>query len=178
MSIDIICILILAIGFFKGLKKGLIMGVFSLLAFIAGIAAALKLSAVVAIWLQENSNIGITWLPVISFALVFIGVVLLIKWGAKLIENIADIALLGWVNKGGGALMYLAIYGLIISVAFFYLKQLGILTDAATSESKLYHLLQPFGPFVIDGIGKILPIFKDLFNQLSTFFGNIESKTT
>lgn len=150
------------------------MGVFSLLAFIAGIAAALKLSAVVAIWLQKNSNIGTTWLPVISFALVFIGIVLLIRWAAKLIENIVDFALLGWVNKGGGALMYVILYAFILSVVLFYMAQLGILTDAATSDSKLYQTLQPFGPYVMDGIGRIIPLFKDLFNQLSTFFGSIK----
>mgnify|MGYP000025212124 CR=1 FL=1 len=178
MSIDIICIIILAIGFYKGLTKGLIMGVFSLLAFIAGIAAAVKLSAVVAAWLQSNSNIGTTWLPVISFALVFIAVVLIVRWSAKLIENIADFAFLGWVNKIGGALMYMTLYAFILSVVFFYMNQLGILTNTATSDSKLYQLLQPFGPFVVDGIGKIIPIFKDLFNQLTNFFGNIKPENT
>ena len=72
MIIDIAFLLVMVIAIFKGLSKGLIVGIFSLLAFIIGLAAALKLSALVAAYLNKNVLSATKWLPVISFLLVFI----------------------------------------------------------------------------------------------------------
>ena len=70
--IDIIFAIIIIIACIKGYQKGLIIAVFSIIAFIIGLAAALKLSAVVAGWLNGQANISAKWLPFISFALVFL----------------------------------------------------------------------------------------------------------
>ena len=57
MIIDIAFILTMIIAIFKGLSKGFIIGIFSLLAFIIGLAAAIKLSAIVAAYLGKNVSI-------------------------------------------------------------------------------------------------------------------------
>jgi membrane protein required for colicin V production len=54
--------------------------IFSFIAIIIGVAAAMKLSFIVTGWLQEFFNTGKQWLPILSFLIVFIGVVLLIRW--------------------------------------------------------------------------------------------------
>ena len=87
MVIDILCILLLIIATFKGLSKGLIIAVFSFAAFMIGLAAALKLSAVVANYLREHLKTDSSWLPVLSFVIVFIGVAILIRWAAKLLRG-------------------------------------------------------------------------------------------
>lgn len=155
------------------MSKGLIMGVFSLLAFVAGIAAAMKFSAIVSEWLETNTDIGTIWLPIISFGVVFIGVVLLVKWAGGMLENVIDFAMLGWINKIGGAIMYVMLYAFIISVVLFYISKAGIIGVEQIKASRLYPVLQPMGPWVIDGIGLIIPVFKDLFQQLSDFFERI-----
>ena len=83
MFIDFIVVVLLIIAIFKGLSKGLIVGIFSFLAIIIGLAAALKLSALAASYLGENVNISQRWLPVIAFAVVFIIIVLLVRLAAK-----------------------------------------------------------------------------------------------
>jgi uncharacterized protein YqeY len=75
MIIDILVLIFLVMAVIKGLRRGLIVAVFSIFAFIAGIAAAMKLSVVVAGYLKDSVNISAKWLPFISFAVVFIGVV-------------------------------------------------------------------------------------------------------
>src|SRR5215212_75124 len=99
MFIDIIALILLVWASFKGLRNGLVVGVFSFLAFIIGLAAALKLSIVAANYLGSNTNIGERWLPFIAFALVFFIVVLLVRLGAKAIEGALRLAMLGWLNK-------------------------------------------------------------------------------
>src|SRR5690349_5475773 len=106
MGIDLICLGLLVLALFKGLKKGLVLAVFSFLAFVIGLAASLKLSAVVAAYLGASTNVSARWLPVLAFALVFVGVLLLVRLGARLIEGALQVVLLGWANKLGGVLFY------------------------------------------------------------------------
>ena len=108
MIIDIVFLFIMILAIFKGLRKGFILGIFSLLAFIIGLAAALKLSAVVAAYLQKNVVTASRWLPVLSFLLVFIVVILLVGLGARLIKKTIDFAMLGWLDRIGrhGTLYY------------------------------------------------------------------------
>jgi len=87
MFIDIIVVVLLVIAIFKGISKGLIIGIFSFLAVIIGLAAAIKLSAVAASYLGDNVNISQRWLPVIAFAVVFIVVILLVRLGAKALKK-------------------------------------------------------------------------------------------
>ena len=95
MLLDIILLVLLILAVIKGYQRGLIVGVFSLIAIIVGLAAAIKLSTVVAEYIGRAVKISDTWLPVISFALVFIVIVLLIRLGANLLQKTAEIALLG-----------------------------------------------------------------------------------
>jgi membrane protein required for colicin V production len=176
MIIDIAFGLLMLLALRKGYSRGLIIAVFSLLAFVVGIAAALKFSALVATWLGTHSNIGQQLLPSISFLIVFIAVAYLIKLGASIIEKSVKFVLLGWVNKLGGILFYAILYLLIFSVALFYAKQLNILSAQNIAESKVYTFVEPFGKKVIDGIGTVVPIFKNLFSQLQAFFENIKPK--
>ncbi|MEO6705918.1 MAG: CvpA family protein, partial [Ginsengibacter sp.] len=82
MVIDFSFLIVFIIAVFKGFRKGLIVGIFSFTAFIIGLAAALKLSAVVASRFESSVGMMAKWLPVISFAIVFIIFVLLVNIGA------------------------------------------------------------------------------------------------
>ena len=159
----------------KGYSKGLIVALFSLLAFIAGLAAALKLSAVVGVSLQDNWNIHSKWLPVLSFFIVFAGVVLLVRLGAAFIKKTVSLVFLGWVDKLGGILLYAIIYLMIYSVILFYAYQVHIISPKVAAESSTFASIYPFGPTVINGLGQVVPIFKNLFSDLSVFFDSLST---
>jgi membrane protein required for colicin V production len=176
MAIDIICFVLLVVAIFKGYSRGLIIAVFSVLALVIGLAAALKLSVVTASWLKNAVHIAAKWLPVLAFALVFIVVVLLVRLGARALEKTAQIAFLGWANKLGGILLYAVLYFIIYSVLLFYAEKLEILTQATIASSKTYAFIKPWGPKTIDLIGGLIPFFKDMFHQLEVFFAGIGDK--
>lgn len=176
MVIDIVLLVMLVMAVIKGLQRGIIVAVFSLIGLVVGIAAALKLSVLVAEWLKDSTNISSRWLPAISFLLVFVVVVLLIRLLANLIEASVELALLGWVNKIGGALLYMIIYTLSYSVLLFFLVQLKLISEKTIAESVTYSYVEPWGPVVINGIGKIIPLFKDMFTELENFFGKLAQK--
>jgi len=176
MIIDIVLLVMLVMAVIKGLQRGIIVAVFSLIGLIVGIAAALKLSVLVAGWLEDSTNISSRWLPAVSFLLVFVVVVFLIRLMANLIEASVELALLGWVNKIGGALLYMIIYTLSFSVLLFFLVQLKLVSEKTIAESVTYSYVEPWGPVVINGIGKIIPLFKDMFAELENFFGKLAQK--
>jgi membrane protein required for colicin V production len=176
MFIDIIVVVLLIIAIFKGLKKGLIVGIFSFLAIIIGLAAAIKLSAVAASYLGDNINISQRWLPVIAFAVVFIIVVLLVRLGAKALENIARIAMLGWLNRLGGVFFFSLIYLFIFSIILFYASNLKLLNHETAQQSIAFPYLQPLAPKIINGLGSVLPFFRNMFVELSSFFENLSHK--
>ncbi len=175
MLIDIVFAILLIMACIKGFQKGLIIAVFSIVAFIIGLAAALKLSTVVASWLGNSVSVNTKWLPFISFALVFFIVILLVRWGARLIEKTFELALLGWVNKIGGIAFYLALYTIIFSLFLFYIEKIQLIQPSVIEASSTYSYLSPIGPKVMNSMGTVIPIFKDMFAELSDFFGKVST---
>ena len=176
MLIDLILVILLILAAIRGYRRGLIVGVFSFIAIIIGLAAAIKLSAVVANYVGASVKISDQWLPVISFAIVFIIVVLLIRWGANLIQRTVEITMLGWVNRLGGVVFYAAIYIIVFSVLLFYAGQIHLIQPATIEKSATYAYLQPWGPRVINSFAAIIPFFRDMFAELTGFFDGIAQK--
>lgn len=176
MIIDIIVAIILILAAIKGFRQGLIVALFSVIAFIVGLAAAMKLSVVVAGYLGKNVNVSEKWLPIISFAVVFLIVVILVRLGAKFIQRTVELAMLGWVNRIGGILLYAALYILIFSILLFYAEQLSLVKPETIKASVTYEYIQPWGPKLMDGLGKIIPVFKGMFEDLEDFFDSVSKQ--
>lgn len=170
MFIDVVFLFLIIAAIIKGYSKGLIVAMFSFFAVIIGIVLAIKLSANVAHWLQSSTNIAGFWLPFLSFALVIIAVVFVVKIVAKIIESTVEFALLGWANKLGGILMYAALYTSLLSVILFYFTKMNIIKPETLTASKTYPFIQPWAVNVIAVFSKLLPFFKDALIQLEAFF--------
>jgi membrane protein required for colicin V production len=178
MLIDIIAFVLLLLALYKGMQKGLVVAVFSFLAFVIGLAAALKLSAVAAAYIGDAVNVSQRWLPVLAFLAVFLIVVLLIRLGAKLVEGALQIVMLGWLNKLGGILFYALIYFFIFSILLFYATQLNLIKPATIESSFSYSFIQPIGPDIVNVLGSVIPVFKGLFSDLLQFFDDAARKSS
>ncbi|MEO6838100.1 MAG: CvpA family protein [Ginsengibacter sp.] len=173
MIIDVAFFLTMILAVFKGYSKGLVVGIFSFLAFVIGLAAALKLSTVVAHHFETPGGNSSKWLPVISFILVFIIVAFIVNIGARIIKKTVSLAMLGWLDKIGGIIFYIIIYTIIFSVILFFAEKTFLIKKETIAESSVNNYVAPWGPKVMDNLGKIIPLFKDLFLQLQAFFGKL-----
>jgi membrane protein required for colicin V production len=178
MIIDLAYLAMLLFAIIRGLQKGLIIGIFSLIAFVVGLTAAMKLSSVVASYLHDSTHISSKWLPFLSFILVFFLVVALVNLGARLLEKTAEAMMLGAVNKIGGIFFYLFLETIIFSIILFFFVQLKWVSDETIASSKVFPYVQPIGPWVINGIGKVFPMFQDLFKDLQQFFERLAEKAS
>ena len=93
-----------------------------------------------------------------------------------MIETSVEIAWLGGINKLGGVVFYVLMYVLVYSVVLFYLEKMKLIKPDTIATSITYPYIQPLGPLVIDGLGKLVPIFRDLFTELESFFENLSQK--
>ncbi|HEV8283517.1 MAG TPA: CvpA family protein [Chitinophagaceae bacterium] len=176
MIIDLIFLALMILALIQGYRRGLIVALFSFIAIIIGLAAALKLSTVVASHIGHATKISDKWLPIISFILVFIVALILIRLGARAIQKIAETVMLGWANRLGGILLYAAIYTTVFSIILFYLVQLKLIKPETIQASITYAFIQPWGPKAIDSLAVVLPFFKNMFVELEQFFNSISEK--
>ena len=176
MIIDLVCLILLVLAVFKGISRGFIVAVFSFLAFIVGMAAALKLSSTVAQSLHQKMNVSGYWLPILSFMLVFTAVVFCIRFGAKLVKKVAGIFFLGWLDSLLGVLLYVAMYLMTFSVVLFFATRIYLISPQVKQASKTYAYIAPFGPKVIGGLGKALPFFNHIFSDLGSYFETVAKK--
>jgi membrane protein required for colicin V production len=176
MLIDLILLGLMIMAVVKGLRRGFIVALFSMIAFIVGLVAALKLSTVVAAYLDDSINVSARWLPFLAFGLVFILVVLLVRLLAAVLQSTMELAMLGWVNRIAGIFLYAIMYILIFSVLLFFAVQMRFFDQETLDSSSTYPYIRPVGPFVIDGIGVLLPWFKNMFEELQEFFGRLSDK--
>lgn len=176
MAIDVIFGITMLVAAIKGWKRGAIVAIFTLLSIIVGLAAAMKLATWVAHLLQTSTEIPSKWLPLLAFLLVFLGVVLLSRMVAALLENAVEMFWLGPFNHIAGAFIYVVLYALSFSVILFFVVQLRLISASTLNSSKVYDIIQPWGPWVLDGLGKWIPYFKDLFKDLQHYFENLSGK--
>jgi membrane protein required for colicin V production len=176
MILDLVFAVLIILAIIKGYQRGLIVGIFSFIAIIIGLAAAIKLSAVVADYIGKTVKVSDQWLPLISFAVVFFIVVLLVRLGANAIQKAAETIMLGWANRIGGMVLYIALYITIFSIILFYADQIKIIQPHTKEKSVTYSHIQAWGPKAINGVGSAVPIFKNMFTDLEEFFGGISQK--
>jgi membrane protein required for colicin V production len=171
--IDIVVYIVVVLAIIQGWKKGLILGFFSLICGLVGLAAAIKLSAIVATHMKSGLHITGWWLPVISFVLVFILVLLIIRLTARLLEKMIQVVMLGWLNKLGGILLFMILYLSIYSIVLFYGTRTQIISHQAVEHSHYYSIVSPFGPAIIRFITGFIPYGQDMFIALEGFFDKL-----
>lgn len=175
--IDFIAILLLVLAIWKGAHKGFIVAVFSFLSIFAGIAAAMKFSIFASNWLLQNTSISAHLIPFLSFLFIMIFVGLLVRWAAAIIQKFVEMAMMGWLNRLGGIIFFVFLYGLLYSIVLFYLAGSGVIESETLATSVSYKLLAPVGPAAVELIGNVVPFFKGMFEELKNFFDKIPVET-
>ncbi|MFT4022470.1 MAG: hypothetical protein QM664_01650 [Flavihumibacter sp.] len=79
--------------------------------------------------------------------------------------------LLGGLNKVGGILLYSLGYMICWSILLFYIGKTNIVKPETLDNSFSYSFIAPWGPRITEAIGSKVPALKDMFADLSRFFG-------
>jgi membrane protein required for colicin V production len=118
-----------------------------------GVWGALSFSNLFSSKVQEYFDWNSEYLPIISFAAVFLGIVVGIYVSARLLAKLAAGLALGGIDKILGAAFGTLKFALIISVLIYFIEAVGssypLLESDIKSQSVLYEPLSKVAPLII-----------------------------
>jgi len=170
MLIDLLLLASWSIAILKGMSRGFVVAVFSVIGFIVGLAAALALSSKLSQQIATEGGKYRYWIPFLSFLAVFLIASLLVSLLARMVQKLIKLSMLEGLNKIGGAILYVAVYSVILSALIFFLEAMHIVSEENIQRSAFLPFIKPLAPSVIEGIGKFIPAFRNMFTELQTFF--------
>lgn len=139
---------------YKGFRNGLIIELASLAALVLGIWVALHFSFYVEGWLIDNFEIGDKYLSIISFALTFLIVAILVYLAGKIIHKLVGIVFLGFINRLAGGIFGLLKVALVLSVILYFINSFdsNLIKAEVKDNSVLYEPVESIVPFIIPRI--------------------------
>ena len=152
--LDIIIAIILFLFGFKGLRKGLIIEVVTLLAFGVGIYGAMHFSDFTAEHLQEVMSIDPKYLNTVAFVLTFILLVVVVNIIGRLVKNMIKALNLGFFDRLGGFVVGVAKGVLLCSavvLVFNNLQFTGLIKEDVKKDSYLYPYIEKTVPYLYQG---------------------------
>ena len=157
---DIVVVIILGFCLIRGLFRGLIKELFSIIGVLSGFYAAytyyMKVAALFSGWISNTS-----YLKIFSFLIIFFGIFFIISMIGVVIKYVLNIIFLGWTDRIFGAVFGVIKGMLIVSV-------LMIIFTAFLSKDTLIKksLLAPQVAIISENMAKILS--KDMKNNFET----------
>ncbi|TAH24760.1 MAG: CvpA family protein [Cytophagales bacterium] len=166
MIVDTLILIVLAIGGYFGFKKGFLIEIISVLAFIIATMTAFKLL---------NTTIGFlkpyidqkSATPVLAFIGVFIGVFFLIFLLGKFLTNMLRYTLFGSFDKFAGAITGLVKYMFFLSVIFWLLHISGLnkMYSNHLKGTLVYPYVLVFAKKFLLWVSYVIP-FSDVFESI------------
>ncbi len=153
---DLIFVIPLLWGGYKGFSKGLIVSVASLVALLLGIYGAIRFSGFVGGYVNSTVNIQESYLPLIAFAITFVGIVVGIHFIAKLLSKLVEAIALGWLNTIAGILFGLLKAAFIISIFIFIFDKIdsnnNFISNDLKENSILYGPIKTLAPSIFPSL--------------------------
>lgn len=161
MSIlDVILLICFIPALIQGLKKGFISQVISIVSLIAGVWMSFEFSTAVSAWLAQYVEASEKLLKIASFAIIMIGVFIILGIVGKSLEGILKFVMLGWLNRLLGVVFAFIKTGLVIGIVIILFNSLNnslnLVSEETLEQSVLY-------PPLKDMAYTIFPYLKEIF---------------
>lgn len=173
--IDFVLLVPLLFGIYDGYKKGFLLVLVGLFAYVIGIIGAFKLTQIgidfLIIYFPHMPKL----LPFISFVLIF----LLISSGIYILGLIAKKALnfsifAGTLDNIMGAAIGLLQWIFMLSIVIWLIKQADFAMLKTYFEGSLvFSYLEPLAPKIVEKLTLILPFGDHLFQSINDIFKNL-----
>ena len=133
--VDIIMVIILAVGLVKGLTNGFVRGIFGTAALVLGIVIAAANYEEVVNTLFSRLQIGDDGRAILGFLLVFVVVLILVSVVGRIIAKALKLASLGWVDRLAGGILGLVMASIFTGVLLLLVVMAGLQDNAGLARS-------------------------------------------
>lgn len=165
-TLDIILIIPLIFGAVMGFRKGLLLEIVGILAFVLGIIGGFKLMELGMTYLDGYFEDFDHLLPFISFLIIFLGILLLVNLLGKAVKKVMDMTLLGGVDKFAGAVVGVAKWAIGLSIVLWLTTEFGIELPGENQDLVLYPYLRELGPNLIKSMSVVLPFAEEMIDSI------------
>lgn len=161
-SADIVILVLLVIGAFRGFRQGFLMGIVGILALLFGIFGAIKLLQEGMELLSEHFEISSQILPYVAFLVLFLLILLGISLIGRLFKRIIDLTPLGTLDNIAGAVAGVFKWGLGISFLIWATAAFDFDFFGEKKESPLYNYIAQLAPWFMEKVQPFVPPLKEL----------------
>jgi len=173
---DILILVILILGAYSGYKKGLILELIAILAFILAIIGGFKLLHIGMEYVSKVYDGFGTLLPFVAFLVLFILILIVVHTAGDILKKIIDWTPLGAVDNLAGAIIGVIKWALMLSIVLWVMTSLSInLPDFLTKNSKIMPVISGFASQVSHFISTIFPSFENFIRTLEDLFKSFTS---
>jgi membrane protein required for colicin V production len=148
--LDIIVLAILLLFVIQGIRKGFVISLATLVALVLGIWVAVHFSNYLDKVLNDAFHPSGTWLPILSFSITFLCVVLLVMLVAKGVEKLVSLVGMGILNRIAGG-----IFGLVKGIIF--LSVLIFIICKFDPKGKIISREKKEGSIFFSNVEKVFP---------------------
>jgi membrane protein required for colicin V production len=165
--IDVVILLLLALGAYEGYKKGLLMSIVGIFGFVLAIVLGIYFMEFVGNWLASETDQEALAIPIIAFLLIFFGTLFLINIAGRALKKMLGLVLLGGLDSLGGAVLGIVRTGFFISLLVWVLGKLELESlKKWQSDSEYLAFIEPLTPEVLELLDPILPSVKEASQEL------------
>ncbi len=151
-TIDLVFIILLLWSAYRGFTKGFIVQLATFAALLLGILGAVMFSDFTSGLIIKKFEVSGQYLPIISFAVTFIAIVIGVHILAKMINKLIDAIALGIVNRLLGVLFSVLKTAFIVSVILVLINKAdnkyNFIPENTKEKSLLYKPLSNFAPII------------------------------
>ncbi|WP_339650485.1 CvpA family protein [uncultured Maribacter sp.] len=167
--LDILLGIPLIWGLWKGLKNGLFMEIASIVALIAGIYGAIHFSYITGNYLSEHLEWDEHNMSIIAFIITFVLIIIIVHLAGKLLTKVANIAMLGLLNKFAGGIFGILKVAIILGAVFIFFDRMdntfNLLEDETKRQSILYQPIKDIGALIFENVLKTEMLPKESLND-------------
>ncbi len=176
MAIDIILIIFVIYGFWVGFSRGIIGTVFTILSYLFGILAAMKLSPSVTRLLEEQFYAS-PLMFIAGFLLTFIGTMMLLRLIGRTIEGVLQSININIINQVLGGALAAGFMILIFSFLLKFAVASNIVADKTMNDSMSYPFVKEFPDAMKVVYDKAKPVLLTFWDESSEFMDRVENMT-
>jgi len=168
--LDIVFGILLVWGLYKGVKNGLFVEIAAIVALIAGIYGAIHFSYITADYLSAQMDWNSRYINIAAFLITFLVILIAVHFAGRLLTKIADVALLGALNKIAGGIFGVVKVAVILGAIIIFFERatakLNIVGEETKAASIFYEPIKEVGAFVFDRVFKERDTETDTASQI------------
>ena len=174
MTLDIIFVMVAALGFWMGYSRGIIKTVFTVLSFTIGLLAAFKMAPAFTNFLEDLTNNDNPLMFIAGFLLSFIIMMVILRLISRGLEGLLKSANINFINQIAGGVVLGAGAILIYSTLVWFADKSHMIDQSTKETSVTYVYTKEFPGQMKVVANKLKPIFTDFWNETLDFMDRME----